>query len=129
MLDKRDRVCRISAVPERITKQLLTVLEVLMSAPEREWYGMELIQSTKLTSGTLYPILHRLVADGWLERTRDEPSEVGGTGRRLYGLTGVGARAATELLAERVAARGGDAVPRERRPVARIPRGMPGLST
>jgi hypothetical protein len=39
----------IKAMPERITKQLL-----------------------KVQSGTLYPLLHRLVADGWLIKTREE---------------------------------------------------------
>lgn len=88
-------------MPERITKQLLCVLDVLMADPSREWYGLEFMEITGLSSGTLYPILHRLVRDGWLVRTREVPSETGGTGRRLYRLTGTGARCATELLASR----------------------------
>jgi DNA-binding PadR family transcriptional regulator len=88
-------------VPERITKQLLKVLEALLSEPGREWYGLELMDATKLTSGTLYPILHRLVQDGWLARQGAAPSDRGGPGRRLYVLTGVGEQAASSILAER----------------------------
>lgn len=85
-------------MPERATRQLIAVLTVLLTEMEREWYGLELMAVTQLPSGTIYPILHRLVADGWIERTHDAPSDAGGPTRRLYKLTGVGARAASELL-------------------------------
>jgi PadR family transcriptional regulator PadR len=88
-------------VPERITKQLLKVLEALLADPDREWYGLELMDQTKLASGTLYPILYRLVADGWLERHGDQRSDRGGPGRRLYVLTGLGEQAASRVVAER----------------------------
>jgi PadR family transcriptional regulator PadR len=88
-------------VPERITKQLVAVLAVLCSDPGREWYGLELMEHGGLSSGTLYPILHRLVLDGWLVRTRDIPSDVGGTSRRLYRLTALGERTAEAMLAAR----------------------------
>ena len=86
-------------MPQRITKTLLRVLAAFADDPSREWYGLELIEAAGISSGTLYPILHRLVDDGWLVKTRDIASETGGSGRRLYKLTGVGAVAATELLA------------------------------
>lgn len=85
-------------MPERITRQLVLVLDALMGDPQREWFGLELMDVTSLSSGTLYPLLHRLVVDGWLVRTRDSPSDLGGSGRRLYKLTGTGARAAREIL-------------------------------
>ncbi len=53
-------------MPERITPQLLAVLAALVADPTQEWYGLQLMDATALSSGTLYPILHRLVADGWL---------------------------------------------------------------
>lgn len=96
-------------MPERITQQLLAVLEAFISDPTREWYGLELMDAASLKSGTLYPLLHRLVADGWLVRTRDAPSTVGGPGRCLYRLTAVGEHAAAPLLEPRKK--------RERRPV------------
>lgn len=92
-------------MPERITQQLLKVLTTLLSDPHREWYGLELMDATKLTSGTLYPILHRLVSDGWLARHGAQPSDRGGPGRRLYILTGIGEQAATRLVAERTTPR------------------------
>jgi PadR family transcriptional regulator, regulatory protein PadR len=92
-------------VPERITQQLLKVLTTLLAEPGREWYGLELMDSTKLTSGTLYPILHRLVQDGWLARHGDQASDKGGPGRRLYVLTGVGEQAAARVVEERAAPR------------------------
>jgi len=71
-----------------------------MADPAKEWYGLELMQSSGLSSGTLYPLLHRLVRDGWLERTGDARSDAGGAGRRLYRLTGAGVTAAVDLLPE-----------------------------
>ncbi|HEX8083367.1 MAG TPA: helix-turn-helix transcriptional regulator [Solirubrobacteraceae bacterium] len=88
-------------MPERITRQLLAVLAVFLDDPSREWYGLEVLEQARLKSGTLYPILHRLVDDGWLIRTRETRSELGGTGRRLYRLTAQGEEAARSLLAER----------------------------
>ncbi len=90
-------------MPERITRQLVAVLEALTDDAVREWYGLEMMEATGLSSGTLYPILHRLVADGWLVRTRQTSSDVGGSGRRMYRLTGVGAQLASDLLVSRSA--------------------------
>lgn len=99
-------------MPQRITAQLLLVLEALTSTPGKEWYGTELMDMTKLSSGTLYPILHRLVADGWLVRTREAPSETGGPTRRLYQLTGVGVQHAQSTVASRTQPHGRLARPR-----------------
>ena len=92
-------------MPERITKQLLKVLEALLVDPRREWYGLELMDATKLSSGTLYPILHRLVQDGWLARQGGQRSDRGGPGRRLYVLTGIGEQAASRIVEERLRAK------------------------
>jgi DNA-binding PadR family transcriptional regulator len=105
-------------MPERITKQLLNVLEALTSDAGRQWYGLELMAATKLSSGTLYPILHRLVQDGWIVRTGEAPSDLGGAGRRLYALTGVGEHAAAAVLAERATAKRRSAARGTRRPGA-----------
>lgn len=92
-------------MPQRITNQLLALLEAMMADLNREWYGLELMEATNLSSGTLYPLLHRLVADGWLERTREVPSEDGGRSRRLYKLTGQGTLSADSLLSEKATKR------------------------
>jgi PadR family transcriptional regulator len=55
----------------------------------------------ELRSGTIYPLLHRLQAEGWLGSAREEidPSEEGRPRRRLYWLTGVGQSEAQKVLA------------------------------
>jgi PadR family transcriptional regulator PadR len=83
-------------MPQRITRQLRAILEVLMQDPTAEFYGLDLMDATKLRSGTLYPLLHRLVADGWLERAG--PVASSGAPRYFYKLTGVGESAAAEIL-------------------------------
>jgi DNA-binding PadR family transcriptional regulator len=102
-------------MPERITRQLLAVLEAISADPSREWYGLELMEATGLSSGTLYPILHRLVSDGWLVRTREAPSEAGGSSRRLYKVTAIGARDGIETLTARGASARRPATGRRRR--------------
>jgi PadR family transcriptional regulator PadR len=87
-------------VPERITRPLRKVLEVFMRDLSAELYGLDLIDATKLKSGTLYPLLHRLVNEGWLERYGPVPSDAGGPPRYFYKLTGVGQQAAARVLAE-----------------------------
>jgi DNA-binding PadR family transcriptional regulator len=86
-------------MPARVTASLRKLLAVFMEDPSAELYGLDLIDATKLRSGTLYPLLHRLVVDEWLERAGPVPSERGGPPRYFYKLTGAGARAAAELLA------------------------------
>ena len=79
-------------MPQRMTSQTMRLLEVLFTDPARDWYGLELMGLAGLRSGTAYPILHRLEAEGWLKSTREEidPMEEGRPRRRLYRLTGLG---------------------------------------
>ena len=88
-------------MPERTTKTFLRLIAVMMTDPSKDWYGLELMESARLSSGTLYPLLQRLVRDDWLERTGEAPSERGGTSRRIYRMTGHGVRSADALLAAR----------------------------
>ena len=90
-------------MPQRMTKQTVRVLEALLSDPGRDWYGLELMDRAELRSGTAYPLLHRLQADGWLSSAREQidPREEGRPRRRLYRLTAVGQREAREALARR----------------------------
>ncbi|MBS1843101.1 MAG: helix-turn-helix transcriptional regulator [Actinobacteria bacterium] len=87
-----------------------------MNDPEREWYGVELMDAVDLKSGTAYPILHRLQADGWLTSDVEDtdPSAAGRPRRRFYKLTGLGQREAATL-----AARGDTVTPHRRRPSIR----------
>jgi PadR family transcriptional regulator PadR len=80
--------------------QTLRVLAVMLSDPTGPWYGAQLIEETGLGSGTLYPILSRLVEDGWLVAEWEEidPHKQGRPRRRFYRLTGTGSASATNLL-------------------------------
>jgi PadR family transcriptional regulator PadR len=84
----------------QMTTTTLKVLARLLEEPTDEWYGFDLIDQTKIKSGTLYPILIRLEKAGWLESRLEEvdPHVAGRPARRLYSLTGEGERLARAEL-------------------------------
>ncbi|WP_433386787.1 PadR family transcriptional regulator [Micromonospora sp. KLBMP9576] len=86
----------------RITIPVARVLAALLTEPDVERYGLDLIAMTGLPSGTLYPVLHRLRSAGWLtaEWEAVDPSSVGRPARRYYRLTAEGVAAARRALAE-----------------------------
>jgi len=86
-----------------MTKPTLRLLAILLGDPSREWYGLELMELADLPSGTAYPMLHRLEADGWLISTREEidPTNEGRPRRRLYRLTGLGEAGTRRAVGER----------------------------
>ncbi len=90
-------------MPKRFTRQTLGLLDALLTAPAKQWYGLELMELTSLSSGTIYPLLHRLERDGWLTATREdvEPVDAGRPRRRLYRLTGSGEAAGRRILEDR----------------------------
>ena len=49
-------------------------------------------QRVKLTTGTLYGAIKRMLDGGWIERLDDPSLENGGRQRKLYILTGLGSR-------------------------------------
>jgi PadR family transcriptional regulator, regulatory protein PadR len=59
----------------RISHQTRLVLQAFLDQPGTETYGYSLSQATGLKAGTLYPILQRLVAEGWLEARSDEADD------------------------------------------------------
>lgn len=88
---------------QRITRPTRKVLEIFLSAPLAERYGLELMGLTGLSSGSLYPLLHRLEAAGWVT-SRTEPIDPvveKRPARRLYSLTGVGERVARDVTVSR----------------------------
>jgi PadR family transcriptional regulator PadR len=88
----------------RVTTQTLKVLAALMSRTQDEISGSEIARSTKLASGTLYPILLRLEEAGWVESRweTEDPHDLGRPRRRLYQVTGVGLRKARSAFRELV---------------------------
>lgn len=85
----------------RMTVQVLKVLRVMVDAPLRERYGLELMEAAGLRSGTLYPVLKRLETAGWIEGRWEDPSKTPGRPpRKFYTMTTDGMARARHALAE-----------------------------
>jgi DNA-binding PadR family transcriptional regulator len=87
---------------ERITPQMLDLLEVLAADPNAEWWGLALAKAAGVRSPTIYRALARLEAARWVTSMPEEvdPALAGRPRRRLYRLTPVGANEAARLLSE-----------------------------
>jgi DNA-binding PadR family transcriptional regulator len=85
----------------RLSYQTKRVLLALLELPESDRYGFTISRATGIKAGTLYPILQRLLTEGWVVahwEQIDEHAE-GRRRRRYYELTATGetqARAATK---------------------------------
>lgn len=86
----------------RVTGPLIKVLNALLAANGGDIYGLEILRSTGLKSGTLYPLLDRLEQDHWVEsHWEDEANSTsGGPRRRFYRLKGHAINDARQLLFE-----------------------------
>jgi PadR family transcriptional regulator, regulatory protein PadR len=86
----------------RLTRQTITVLGAVASNPARELSGAEIARASKLSSGTLYPILYRLEEFGWLDSRWEigDPAALGRPRRRYYRVTAEGAKKVREIVSE-----------------------------
>ena len=86
----------------RLTIHLAKVLAVFLSDVDTARYGADLMEQSGLGSGTIYPILQKLQAAGWVssEWEQEDPTELGRPVRRYYLLTPSGAQQARQCLAE-----------------------------
>jgi PadR family transcriptional regulator PadR len=99
--ENQDRPAGQPAVrPVRITLPTAVVLRQMLDNPAADHYGFALAEATSFPSGTIYPILARLEAAGWLASfwEHGDPAELERPRRRMYRLTGAGAHAAREAL-------------------------------
>ena len=80
----------------KLTGPLERVLRVFLADLSAPRYGYDLMKATKLPSGTLYPMLARLQAEGLLtSEWEPQPDDASGRPpRKYYQLTGEGARVA-----------------------------------
>ena len=70
-----------------------------LSEAGREWrHGYDLVRATGVKSGTVYPLLIRLEAQGYLEAQWQSPAAPGRPPRHAYRLTAEGARFAHAIL-------------------------------
>jgi PadR family transcriptional regulator PadR len=88
----------------RLTDATTRVLRELASPPGTEWYGLELCKATRLSSGSLYPILARLEKEGWVSSRWEDPQRQETEHRprrRYYSLTADGVAGIHTLIARR----------------------------
>jgi DNA-binding PadR family transcriptional regulator len=86
------------------------VLAILAEAGEDWRHGYDLVRSTGFKSGTLYPLLIRLEAQGYLEAEWQPAAAAGRPPRHAYRLTALGqqlARQSAGVGAEDVRSRAG----------------------
>ncbi|GGB30166.1 transcriptional regulator [Sphingomonas metalli] len=83
----------------RPSKQMLALLRALHAAAPEWSHGYDLMRSTGILSGTLYPLLMRMSDQGLVEAEWRAPEQPGRPARHAYRLTAAGlalARAAAE---------------------------------
>lgn len=78
-----------------------TILAILADAGAGWSHGYDLCRQAGIKSGTLYPLLIRLEAQGHLEAQWQPPAEPGRPPRHAYRLTATGRRLARENPVER----------------------------
>lgn len=85
-----------------ITPKMAAVLKVFLEDPDQPRYGFELMKLTGMASGSLYPMLARLEAAGWLTRGKEsiDPRAAGRPARTNYVIAGAAVSAARVQLAE-----------------------------
>lgn len=80
------------------------VAAALIADPNGQHWGYQLSKTTGIRSGVLYPIIHRMLDEGWLS----DSWELGrhGRPRRCYRVTEEGVAACTALLTPSTRERG-----------------------
>jgi PadR family transcriptional regulator len=86
----------------RLTVPMVKVVSAMLAAPEDDHYGLQLMKTTGLLSGTLYPLLQRLEQVGWVEAEWEDidPVKEARPARRYYRFTANGTQQARTALAE-----------------------------
>lgn len=84
----------------RMTHNTLLVLRALMAEPGREMYGLEVMRAISLKSGTVYPLLDRAEAAGWVKARAEkiDAQHEGRPPRKYYSVTPEGTAAAREAM-------------------------------
>lgn len=85
-----------------LTPRMAQAIRVFLEDPQQERYGYDLMQATGMQSGTLYPILAKFEAAGWLTTGREniDTRAEGRPARRFYRITGTAVPVARQQLAE-----------------------------
>ncbi|MGW3341344.1 PadR family transcriptional regulator [Streptomyces sp. NPDC001009] len=92
----------IGSTAPRLTKPMIGVLQILLAAkPDNPPWGFSICRDADLGSGTVYPLLDRLMARGWVRSWDEEDAHPGRPARRFYELTGTGRQMAEAALLAR----------------------------
>jgi len=83
-----------------MTQPAMGVLELLLTDPQKKYYGLEISHAVGFPSGTIHPILARLETIGWLESEWEEidPRAAKRPRRRYYSLSKRGVQMAAAAL-------------------------------
>jgi PadR family transcriptional regulator PadR len=86
----------------RRTHALIQVALALVADPAGRHWGYDLSRRAGVRSGVLYPILHRMLDQGWMQDGWEDPAQLSGKRppRRYYVLTDEGRTALGALLQE-----------------------------
>jgi len=86
----------------RMSGPTLRVLKLFLDDPRRAVAGSEISKTTKVGSGTLYPLLIRLEGAGWLSSSWEaiDPAVERRPRRRYYSITALGQNEANRAFAE-----------------------------
>jgi PadR family transcriptional regulator len=87
----------------RKTYALVQVAAALMADASGRHWGYELSKRSGVRSGVMYPLLQRMLDEGWLADGWEDQAQLGRAKRpprRYYGLTDEGKSALGALLAE-----------------------------
>lgn len=78
------------------------VIRAFLDDPSEPRFGFDLMETLKLSSGTLYPILTKLRTAGWIQGHTEgiDPRVAGRPARRYYLLTAEGEIAAVRALTQ-----------------------------
>lgn len=82
--------------PRILSKPARDVIAILAHAGTRWCHGYDLGQQAGVKSGTLYPLLIRLAAQGYLEAEWQAPAAPGRPPRHAYRLTAAGRQLAAD---------------------------------
>ena len=83
------------------THALARVAQALMATPSARHWGYDLSKQSGVRSGVMYPLLQRMLDEGWLADGWEDQPRAGRTtrpSRRYYTVTGPGKVALTALL-------------------------------
>jgi PadR family transcriptional regulator PadR len=95
----------------KLTHSVYTIAEQLMRRPLDERYGAEIYTGAGMNPGTCYPILSRMLKNGWVKdrwETAEQAREThkGSPPRRYYTVTSAGMIALRDLMNKWERARG-----------------------